>query len=106
MVQPLGFIDGDHPTHVCKLHKAIYGLKQAPRAWYHELRQFLVTSGFSNSHAYTSSFVLNTGGTIIYLLIYVDDIIITRNNDCAVQNFIDLLAVAQGFWLYFILFGC
>ncbi|RVW13786.1 Retrovirus-related Pol polyprotein from transposon RE1 [Vitis vinifera] len=32
MSQPPGFIDRDHPHHVCKLRKAIYGLKQAPRA--------------------------------------------------------------------------
>nr|GEY77455.1 integrase, catalytic region, zinc finger, CCHC-type, peptidase aspartic, catalytic [Tanacetum cinerariifolium] len=30
--QPNGFIDLDHPTHVCRLKKALYGLKQAPRA--------------------------------------------------------------------------
>lgn len=32
MRQPQGFIDKDHPNHVCHLQKAIYGLKQAPRA--------------------------------------------------------------------------
>ena len=59
MSQPSGFIDLDHSTHVCKLQKAIYGLKQAPRAWYHELRKFLIASGFHNAHADTSFFVLN-----------------------------------------------
>nr|GEX76170.1 copia-type Pol polyprotein [Tanacetum cinerariifolium] len=31
--QPEGFVNPDHPTHVCRLKKALYGLKQAPRAW-------------------------------------------------------------------------
>ena len=30
--QPLDFVDEDHPSHVCQLHKSLYGLKQAPRA--------------------------------------------------------------------------
>jgi histone deacetylase 1/2 len=92
MSQPLGFIDLDHPTHVCKLQKAIYGLKQAPRAWYHELRKFLIASGFHNAHADTSLFILNTGGNLLYLLVYVDDIILTGNNDTTVQKFIQLLS--------------
>lgn len=54
MSQPPGFVDKDNPSYVCKLRKAIYGLKQAPRAWYHELRTFLLQSGFKNSHADTS----------------------------------------------------
>ncbi|KAH9716339.1 retrovirus-related pol polyprotein from transposon RE2 [Citrus sinensis] len=92
MAQPPGFVDSDRPTYVCKLHKAIYGLKQAPRAWYHELRQFLVHSGFTNSHSDTSLFVLNTGRHILFLLVYVDDIIVTGNIDDLVSQFVGCLA--------------
>ncbi|RVW40980.1 Retrovirus-related Pol polyprotein from transposon RE1 [Vitis vinifera] len=87
-----GFVDLDNPTHVCKLRKAIYGLKQAPRAWYHELHKFLIALGFHNSHADTSLFVLNTGGNLLYLLVYVDDIILTGNDDTMVHKFMQLLA--------------
>ena len=52
--------DIDKPNHVCKLRKAIYDLKQAPHAWYHELRQFLLSSGFTNCHADTSLFLSST----------------------------------------------
>lgn len=69
----------------------IYSLKQAPRAWYYELRQFLVTSRFTNSHADTSLFIFNTSGNLVYLLVYVDDIIITGCNATTAQYFIDLL---------------
>ncbi|RVX13659.1 Retrovirus-related Pol polyprotein from transposon RE1 [Vitis vinifera] len=92
MSQPPGFIDRDHPHHVCKLRKAIYGLKQAPRAWYHELRQFLLQFGFINSIVDTSLFIFNNRGTILYLLVYVDDIIITGNNVEAAQTFIQQLS--------------
>ena len=51
MTQPIGFVDKDHPSHVCKLYKVMYGFKQDPRAWYNELQQFLHNMGFSNSHA-------------------------------------------------------
>nr|GFA78762.1 reverse transcriptase domain-containing protein [Tanacetum cinerariifolium]GFA80064.1 reverse transcriptase domain-containing protein [Tanacetum cinerariifolium] len=35
--QPEGFVDPDHPTHICRLKKALYELKQAHRAWYDTL---------------------------------------------------------------------
>ena len=77
MSQPPGFQDVTSPTLVCKLCKALYGLKQAPRAWYHELRKFLITFGFKNSICDSSLFIYNLIGNIIYLIVYVDDIIIT-----------------------------
>ncbi|KAI4300129.1 hypothetical protein L6164_033541 [Bauhinia variegata] len=77
MAQLPGFVSKEHPTHVCKLKKAIYGLKQAPRAWYTELRTFLIHIGFVNSIADASLFIFKSGLDVIYLLVYVDDIIIT-----------------------------
>ena len=89
---PSGFVNRDNPTHVCKLKKAIYGLKQAPRAWYLEFRQFLIESGFTNFHVDTSLFILHSGDITIYLLVYVDDIIIIGTNTNIIQHYIDLLA--------------
>jgi hypothetical protein len=92
MAQPPGFIDSDNPTHVCKLHKAIYGLKQAPRAWYQELRKFLMDSDFRNSHSDTSLFILQLDTKLLYLLVYVDDIILMGNNANLVSQFVACLA--------------
>lgn len=81
MTQPPGFVDSDHPHYVCKLRKALYGLKQAPRAWYNELRQFLLSSGFSNSLADTSLFTRIACDSMVFILVYVDDIVITGSNE-------------------------
>jgi hypothetical protein len=77
MEQPKGFIDKHHPDFVCKLHKALYGLKQAPRAWFHRLSYFLLELGFTASLVDTSLFTLFSGSTLVHMLVYVDDIIIT-----------------------------
>ncbi|KAG7598911.1 Integrase catalytic core [Arabidopsis suecica] len=92
MSQPPGFIDKDKPHYVCRLHKAIYGLKQAPRAWYNELRDFLLSNGFVNSLADASVFVFHMGEVIIYMLVYVDDIVLTGNSASAIDRFIQVLS--------------
>jgi hypothetical protein len=61
MTQPPGFTDVDHPDHVCLLKKALYGLKQAPRAWFHKLRSFLLSFGFTDSQSDPSLFIMRTG---------------------------------------------
>ena len=88
IVQPPGFISQSHPAHVCKLHQALYGLKQAPRAWYNELKSYLLTLGFKNFISDTSLFVLHNTQGLIYLLVYVDDIIITGSNSSFLSTFI------------------
>ena len=92
MLQPPGMIDKDKPNHVWKLKKAVYGLKQAPRAWYQALKDFLISIGFKNSLADASLFILQTGSSFIYILIYVDDIVITGSHAQELQKVTTKLA--------------
>jgi histone deacetylase 1/2 len=78
--QPPGFVDPAHPNHVCRLHKSLYGLKQAPRAWYQRFASYLSTLGFAASVTDTSLIVLRSSSDTVYLLIYVDDIIVTASS--------------------------
>ncbi|KAM0037798.1 putative RNA-directed DNA polymerase [Helianthus debilis subsp. tardiflorus] len=88
MRQPPGFVDQTKPDHVCLLHKSLYGLKQAPRAWFTKLSMALLQLGFHGSKTDPSLFILNSSGTLVYLLVYVDDIIITGNHSRAVHDVI------------------
>lgn len=92
MVQPPRFVDSDRPEYVCHLKKALYGLKQAPHAWYLELRNFLLSVGFQNSIADTSLFILKREKSFIYMLIYVDDILVTGNDNELMKQTLDMLA--------------
>jgi histone deacetylase 1/2 len=65
---------------VCKLDKALYGLKQAPRAWYARLSTKLCGLGFKASRSDTSLFIHFKHGVTIFMLIYVDDIIVTSSS--------------------------
>jgi len=88
MEQPSGYADSSHPNHVCHLKKAIYSLKQTPRAWFHRFSHFSLTVGFNSSQADSSLFVYSSAHEIIYLLLYVDDIIIIGNNMSLTDSFI------------------
>jgi hypothetical protein len=79
MKQRPGFQDPSHPDNHYKLDKALYGLKQAPRAWYSRLSLKLQALGFTSSKADISLFIYKKGATTIYLLVYVDDIIVTSS---------------------------
>ena len=80
MQQPLGYVDAQFPHHVCRLHKSLYGLKQTPRAWFDRFISQLLHFGFMDSMADSSLFVFHSHQTIIYLLLYADDIINTGNS--------------------------
>uniref|UniRef100_A0A6N2KNP9 Integrase catalytic domain-containing protein n=1 Tax=Salix viminalis TaxID=40686 RepID=A0A6N2KNP9_SALVM len=92
MEQPPGYIDPQFPTHVCRLQRALYGLKQAPRAWFQRFSQFLLRLGFIASRADSSLFVHHSSHGVVYLLLYVDDMVITGNNTSMLHSLIDRLA--------------
>ena len=91
MQRPPGFVNPKYLDHVCHLKKAIYGLCQAPQAWYNELRSFLISIGFLKSYSNTSLFIQRYGGHVIYLVVYVDDIIVTGTSEPHVSEFITSL---------------
>ena len=92
MIQPPGFVDPTQSDHVCKLQKQLYGLKQAPRTQFERFTSHILTIGFVASVANISLFVLRTDSTVLYLLLYVDDIILTRNSSSAITSLISQLA--------------
>jgi histone deacetylase 1/2 len=71
------------------LVKALYGLKQAPRAWHAQLGAALRAHGFVPSTADTSLFLLQRPEVTMYLLVYVDDIILVSSfaaaSDCLIM---------------------
>jgi hypothetical protein len=62
----------------------MYGLKQAPRAWYSRLSNKLLELGFCTSKSDTSLFIYSKKGITIFMLIYVDDIIVTGSSQEAI----------------------
>jgi hypothetical protein len=76
-LQPVGFVDESMPDAVCSLSKSSYGPKQAPHAWFNRLAQFAASIGFQPTRLDSSMFVYKQGGQLAYLLLYVDDMILT-----------------------------
>ena len=79
-VQPSGFIDSAHPDFVSRLNKSLYGLKQAPHTWYTRFATCILVLSFVSARSNTSLFIYQRGAKIVYLLLYVDDIVVTASS--------------------------
>uniref|UniRef100_A0A8R7K303 Reverse transcriptase Ty1/copia-type domain-containing protein n=1 Tax=Triticum urartu TaxID=4572 RepID=A0A8R7K303_TRIUA len=89
--QPSGFVDATSPTHVCRLNKSLYGLKQMPRTWFLRFTHFLHSLSFVSSKCDTSLFILQHGTSLAYLLLYVDDIILTASTTSLLESLVHAL---------------
>jgi hypothetical protein len=79
MEQPPSYVQNDSSL-VCRLKKSLYGLKQAPRAWYAKMDSFLIATGFSRCHSYPNVYTKKVGSHLMILVLYVDDLILTRSD--------------------------
>ena len=90
MTQPEGFCVGG-PQLVCRLNKALYVLKLAPRAWFSKLQSALLSIGFNYGKCDCSLFIKVTPHYTLYVLVYVDDVIITGSTQQAISQLIQNL---------------
>jgi hypothetical protein len=90
-LQPASFIDESKLDHVFRLSKSMYGLKQVPRAWFLRFAGFLKSIGFAATRLDTSLFTSVHGSNVAYLLLYVDDIVLTASSLELMRRIIALL---------------
>ncbi|CAM8983762.1 unnamed protein product [Rhodiola kirilowii] len=87
MSQPPGFIDKTHPDHVCLLMKSIYGLKQSPRQWNIKFNSCTLALCFMRSKFDACLYLKRPKPDLnVYLLLYVDDILIMSNYKTEVEK--------------------
>ncbi|GJR51390.1 ribonuclease H-like domain-containing protein [Tanacetum coccineum] len=86
MELPPGYYDKDE-TRVCKVVKSLYGLKQAPRQWNEKLTTALIEHDSMQSKNDYSLFIKDKNEVFIAILVYVDDIVVTGNNNSEIDKF-------------------
>jgi hypothetical protein len=84
--QPPGFEDPSRQNDVCLLSRSLYGLRQAPRAWFTRFIEHVTSIGFVQSRTDASLFVLRQGSSMAYLLLYVDDMILSASSPALLQQ--------------------
>ena len=88
MKQLDGFAVKGNKHLVCKLKNSIYGLKQSSRCWNEALDKHLKKMGFKQSSYDLCIYVLNSGGEIVIIVVYVNDIIIAGKTEEIFQQYI------------------
>nr|GEV64575.1 copia protein [Tanacetum cinerariifolium] len=91
MHQPPGFVDSRYPNYVCLLQRSLYGLKQVSRAWFQWFAGYATRAGLSPSRCDSSLFIYAQGSYVAYILIYVDDIILTASSPVLLRPIVNSL---------------
>lgn len=86
MRQPAGFEENGKEQLVCRLRRSIYGLKQSARCWNQRIHTVLQNLNFEQSQSDPCLYIKFTNGKQLYLLIYVDDILMACESDMEIEN--------------------
>eukprot|EP00253_Pinus_taeda_P030035 PITA_30035 len=85
--QPLGYDKKGQEHKVCRLKKALYGLKPSPRAWYSRIDSYLLENEFEKCEGEPAVYIKEKDGKILIVVLYVDDVIFSGNDDYLIKNF-------------------
>lgn len=72
--------------HVLKLRKSLYGLRQSPRCWNERFHNFITKLGFERSQSDYCLYSCIKSEYVIYLVIYVDDLLIVGSSRTRVDE--------------------
>eukprot|EP00253_Pinus_taeda_P035204 PITA_35204 len=86
MKKPEGFTVKGKKELVCKLKKSLYGLKKSPRMWYQKFDTLKRGLGFTRSKAYHCVYFKLTGDRVIYLVLYMDDMLLVGNDKEIIED--------------------
>ena len=81
MTHAESFLQKGEEGKVCLLKMSLYGLKQSPLQWYKRFGTFILKNCFKR-HEYDGCVYLEKTecDAIVYLLLYVDDMLLACNN--------------------------
>ena len=80
MTHPEGFDIPEESQKICKLQRSIYGLKQASRSWNLRFDETVKQYGFIKNEDEPCAYKKVSGSMIIFLVLYVDDILLIGND--------------------------
>lgn len=87
MEQPEGYIKKGKEDMVCLLRKSLYGLKQSPREWNYRFHTFMVKQGYLRSEYDPCVYLKGSEvRNMVYLLLYVDDMLIASKEMSKIQE--------------------
>lgn len=89
MEQHEGYVKKGQEKMVCLLRNSLYGLKQSPREWNHRFHTFMVEKYRRSEYDPCVYMKGSSIEDVVYLLLYVDDMLIAAKELKTVQRLKD-----------------